>query len=89
MVVRSGWAGKLRGGRKLVAPELLKFRAAPGGGVAALMVSAAWFGFGQKSEPDSRKVTSGDPDRHTEFQGSIIAGRIRLAYIAVPRGNAA
>jgi hypothetical protein len=53
------------------------------------MVSAAWFGFGQKSEPDSRKVTSGDPDRHTEFQGSIIAGRIRLAYIAVPRGNAA
>ncbi len=50
MVRRFEEVGKLRRGRKLVAPELLEVRAAPGGGIAALMVGAAWFGFGEQTD---------------------------------------
>lgn len=50
----------LREGRKLRPPELLEVRAAPGGGVAAMMVGAAWFGFGddlsESQRPDRRSI---------------------------------
>jgi len=50
----------LRASRKLQSPELLEVRAAPGGGIAGLMVGAAWFDFGDRSSegfgprPDGR-----------------------------------
>ncbi len=50
----------LREGRKLRPPELLEVCAVPGGGVAAMMVGAAWFGFGddlsESQRPDRRSI---------------------------------
>ena len=48
----------LRAGRRLQSPELREVRAAPGAGIAGLMVGAAWFGFGDRP---SEGIASG-PD---------------------------
>ncbi len=81
MVDRLREAGKLRGGRKLVAPELLEVRAAPSSGVAALMVGAAWFGFGEQTEDDRSKQSHG----HDPFWDLLGAAYLTDQTFHVPR----
>ena len=57
----------LRAGRRLQSPELLEVRAAPGAGIAGLMVGAAWFGFGDRP---SEGIASG-PDGQAPLTGLL------------------
>ncbi len=71
----------LRAGRRLQSPELLEVRAAPGAGIAGLMVGAAWFGFGDRP---SEGFASG-PDGQAPLTGLLGATCLSDRPLRVPR----